>query len=361
MSHDPLSDRTTRNRNSLSISVPALARSSADNTPAIPINEQLADDNAGSPARSRSGSRQQRKKKSKKKRNPGLAKKLTFVTHLLKTLDLVVFAELSALYYMECSLFRFVARSAGQYMYLTPKDESFPFLMPATRVHVLLVVIPNLICMASHLFGSLPVGPDFHRGYQHGGLVIDFIGQKPPAWRLYYVLADLVILAVQCFMLTVHTEREHLRAALKTFRPAFALPPDSAAERSTEDLDAEERGVLRDGTEVLPDEIGGIELQPLSPSQEHRQGGERPEDSVPLLPNASSGVAPGTPLADIMTSGNAILGEYHVLHSMLSATLGLERAAAHSLQTIGYGATMAALQARRQGAAVRTQSQRPSG
>lgn len=54
------------------------------------------------PSRSPSRSRRRRKKKSKKDRNPGLAKKLSFVTHLLKTLDLFVFAELSGLYYMEC-------------------------------------------------------------------------------------------------------------------------------------------------------------------------------------------------------------------------------------------------------------------
>jgi hypothetical protein len=42
-----------------------------------------------------------RQKKSRKRRNPGLSKKLDFLTHLLKSLDLIVFAELSALYYME--------------------------------------------------------------------------------------------------------------------------------------------------------------------------------------------------------------------------------------------------------------------
>ncbi|KAM4059626.1 hypothetical protein HRG_002744 [Hirsutella rhossiliensis] len=345
MSHDASPNRTARSRDA------------ARDDDTATANHH----NASSPARSRSASRQRRKKKSKKKRNPGLAKKLGFITHLLKTLDLVIFAELSALYYMECSLFRFVVRSAGQYMYLTPKDESFPFLMPATRVHVLLVLIPNIICMASHLFGSLPVGPDFHRGYQHGGLIIDFIGQRPPTWRLYYFLADVVILVVQCFMLTVHTEREHLRAALKTFRPVFPVVEDTTA-RSTEDLDAEERGVLRNGSEVVHDETDGIDLHPLGQPRDGGEGsGMRGDDLAPLLPDAASGVAPGTPLSDIMTSGNAILGEYHVLHSMLSATMGFERTAAHSLQTISYGATMAALQARQQGASVQISSQRSRG
>lgn len=63
------------------------------------------DTGLGRPAgRRRSGSRTRRrrkKKKSKKKNNPGLMKKLSFITHLLRTLDVVVFAELSSLYYME--------------------------------------------------------------------------------------------------------------------------------------------------------------------------------------------------------------------------------------------------------------------
>ncbi|PHH92257.1 hypothetical protein CDD83_8182 [Cordyceps sp. RAO-2017] len=339
MSHDPPPPATARDQ-------PASADATQDDTPAAaePLDDHAA---SASASGSRSASRHHRKRKSKKKRNPGLAKKLAFLTHLLKTLDLVVFAELSALYYMECSLFRFLVRAAGQYMYLTPKDESFPFLMPATRVHVLLIVVPNIICIMSHLFSALPVGPDFHRGYQHGGLIVDFIGQRPPAYRLYYLLADVIILAVQCLMLTIHTERENLRATLKTFRPIFPLVPETVAARSPEDLDAEERGVSRSPPEILRDEVDGIELQPLGRLRAAGEGGQASQDSAPLLPDASSGVAPGTPLSDIMTSGNAILGEYHVLHSLLSATIGLERTAAHSLQTISYGATLAALQARR--------------
>lgn len=52
-------------------------------------------------ARAQSQSQRRKKKKNRKKRNPGLTKKLEFVTHLLKSLDTLVFAELSALYYME--------------------------------------------------------------------------------------------------------------------------------------------------------------------------------------------------------------------------------------------------------------------
>lgn len=67
-------------------------------------NDAEADvqDRPRSRQRSRSSNGRQHKRRSKKKQNPGLAKKLGFLTHLLKTLDLVIFAELSSMYYMEC-------------------------------------------------------------------------------------------------------------------------------------------------------------------------------------------------------------------------------------------------------------------
>lgn len=97
MSHDPSPAWTARNRDTTPPGDAELRDDAALNP-----NEAI-DNNGGSPSRSRSrsDSRRRRKKKSKKKRNPGLVKKLAFITHLLRTLDLVVFAELSALYYME--------------------------------------------------------------------------------------------------------------------------------------------------------------------------------------------------------------------------------------------------------------------
>ncbi|KIL94690.1 hypothetical protein FAVG1_01621 [Fusarium avenaceum] len=300
-------------------------------------------------SRSRAQSQSQRRKKkksSRKKRNPGLTRKLEFVTHLLKSLDTLVFAELSALYYMECSMFRFILRSVGQYLYLTPKDESFPFVMPAGPIHACLVIIPNIICILLHVFVSLPVGPDFHRGYNHGGVIIDFIGQKPPTSRLYYVLVDVMILVVQCLMLTVHTERERLRVILKTFRP---MVPDVAQDTgpTIEDLDAEERGVSRDMPGSLPtDEEEGIELQPLRPASTPEEA-----DSTQVEPEPPSRDPLDEPtrshLSDVLSSGNGIIGEYHVIHSLRNAAMNIERTTAYSLRTIGYGATMATIEARR--------------
>lgn len=220
--------------------------------------------------------------------------------------------------------------------------------MPAGRMHLVLVVVPNLWCMLVHVFASLPEGPDYHRGYQHGGLIIDFVGQKPPTSRIYYILADLVLLALQCLMLTIHTEREKLRLALKTFRP---ITTDPAAElalgRTLEDLDAEEQGIRSGPSVEGEDEQGDIELRPM---------GSSTGDTIlsrSVLDSSDSGDEPSkSHLNDLFDSGNAILGEYHVLHAMRVAASDVERNAATSLQTIGYRATLAALEAQRRGVPV---------
>ncbi|PFH60062.1 hypothetical protein XA68_11511 [Ophiocordyceps unilateralis] len=352
MSDDAPPARSARNHDS-----PASARVGDHDFPLA--NEAAEARDTGSSTRSRSVSRQRRRRRSRstKKRHPGLAKKLSFLTHLLKSLDTVVIAELSGLYYMECSLFRFLIRSAGHFMYLTPKDEAFPIYMPATLMHVLFIFIPNIFCIISHLVSPLPVGPDYHRGYQHGGLIVDFVGQKPPAYRLYYCLTDLVILAIQCLMLAVHTERENLRAALQTFNPVLPVA-EQPTTVSREELDAEERGVAINTSVIISDDSSGFELQPMRRSRD--EAAQRSDDTAPLLPVASGGSSPVTPLSDVMASGNAIIGQYHVLQSLRSASMGLERTAAHSLQTISYGATMAALQARQRGASARAPSPHPN-
>lgn len=45
--------------------------------------------------------RRRRRMNGKPKPNPGFVKKLDFMTHLLKNLDMLIYAELAALYYME--------------------------------------------------------------------------------------------------------------------------------------------------------------------------------------------------------------------------------------------------------------------
>lgn len=104
---DPASRQIADDDDDSTIPIPAATDPNLDADADADAEPGVADvdDNGPSQSRSRSRSRRRRRKKSKKDRNPGLVKKLSFVTHLLKTLDLLVFAELSGLYYMECVIY----------------------------------------------------------------------------------------------------------------------------------------------------------------------------------------------------------------------------------------------------------------
>jgi len=104
-------------------------------------------------------------------------------------------------------------------------------------------------------------GTEATRGYLHGGLAMDFIGQKGPASRITLVMFDLLVMALQFVHLTAHITRKRLKdgAAPAATPPAQQLPAPSTGQ----DLDSEERGV-RHSTEL--EQQDDIEMQTLNPS-----------------------------------------------------------------------------------------------
>lgn len=229
-------------------------------------------------------------------------------------------------------------RAISQMLFLSPKDITFPFSIPASRVHVALILLSNLWCILVHLLAAIPEGHEYHRGYQHGGMIIDFIGQKPPTFRIYYLLADVFVFLLQCLMLTIHTEREKLRLSLKTFKPLNPnrAPDASEAPRTIDDLDAEEQGIRSTEPSFEDTENGDIEMQPLRSSRESRRASRRSRRSSEAR------------FSDSLQSGNAIVDEYHIVNCIRVATTSVESAAT-DLQSIGYRTTLAALNARRRG------------
>ena len=253
-----------------------------------------------------------------------------------------------------CSLFRFLIRAATHALFVSPKDETFPFLMLINRMHILLIAIPNMYCILVHILTQVPAGHEYHRGYQHGGMIIDFVGQKPPQYKLYYILADFFVLALQFLMLSIHDEREKLRLKLGLFKPFVPPAQEQPRGRTLEELDREERG------EGALDETDDIELRPLTgtsadddASTSRDDGTERQEEEGGSSRRSSEDGPSASHLADVLASGNAVIGEYHIMHSIRIAGSDIQRTAAQSLQTIGYSATFAALEARRRSVVVR--------
>ncbi|KAJ9656442.1 hypothetical protein H2201_008533 [Coniosporium apollinis] len=187
-------------------------------------------------------------------------KRVDFLDDLLRTLDIFVYAELSAVYYMDCSFLRFALRASIQFFYLTPKPPLFPEA-PKHRPYIGAIVGSNVLCLLLHLFLAAPTAGEATRGYLHGGLMIDFIGQQGPTSKLHLAILDVMILLLQLVTLATYLKRQNLKRTLPTPSPtapqdahaAEPLPqpsPDSAATIPSppavaQDHDAEEQGILR--------------------------------------------------------------------------------------------------------------------
>ncbi|KAK3996819.1 hypothetical protein QBC44DRAFT_316625 [Cladorrhinum sp. PSN332] len=284
---------------------------------------------------------------SQQKQRAGLAKKLEFMTHLQQSLDLLVYVYISTLYYMECSFPRLLLRAVPHYVLLTPKEG---LILPAQRVHVIIIFVPAIICILCHIFFALPEASEATRGYLHGGVLMDFIGQEPPRSRLTLLLNDIIILVLQCLMLAVHQDRERLKQAVN---PSLrSLVPGTEAElgiaEPAQDHDAEEQGVLRDQTFMVDNE--GIELQPLNGGNSAADEEERERTTGPYASSTTS-----ADMLDIMRSGNAVLSNFHIPHAIRSVGSGVQNTAAYSLRNFGYNTTLAALAAERRARLIRPQ------
>lgn len=182
------------------------------------------------------------------------------------------------------------------------------------------------------------------RGYLHGGLIVDIIGQKGPTSKLQLIALDLVVLALQLAMLAVHVERERLSKMVAAYTaPTRRGGLAAAIVPSIEDHDAEERGVMRDG---LADN-GDIELQPMAPQDNDStptQGITTPsnDDRARLLAEPPPRDDHGGDGLDTFWSGRAIVMDLHILNNIRRQWEDYGNATGSAFQTVGYSAALAA-------------------
>ncbi|KAI0100318.1 DUF1746-domain-containing protein [Nemania sp. FL0031] len=295
----------------------------------------------------------------------GLAKKLQFLMHLSLNLDTLTYAELCILYYMDCSFFRLLIRWMAQTLFVSPKTDDTVLIVP--NYHVSAIIAPNLLCMFLHLISSPPEAGEASRGYLHGGILVDFIGQKAPSSRFTLILLDVVVLAIQCFMITINIEKERIRKVIKPPRVNRNSGIAIAVPTAGQDHDAEERGVLRDAPEIDGlNETESVEMRPLRNldgggiSNNEPTGGE----GTRLLGQSGvQGFSQFEGLANVLRSGNAVIGNFHIPQSLRTAWHSRENtpesAAAYALQNVGYNATLAALAAQRRARLTATRPRQP--
>lgn len=77
----------------------------------------------------------------------------------------------------------------------------------------------------------------------HGSLMLDFIGQKGPTSKLHLAILDFVVLLMQAVALTAHVKKRQISPKSRSGRDTRNVVTE--LEESTQDHDAEERGILR--------------------------------------------------------------------------------------------------------------------
>ncbi|KAI1423648.1 hypothetical protein F5Y12DRAFT_716131 [Xylaria sp. FL1777] len=281
----------------------------------------------------------------------GLGTKFDFLKHLSCELDSLV-----------CSFFRLFIRWMAQTLFISPKT-----VLIVPNFHVSAIVAPNLLCMFLHLISSPLEAGEASRGYLHGGILVDFIGQRAPSSRFTLILLDAVVLAIQCFMITVNVEKERVGNMIRPPRINATSGVAITIPVTGQDHDAEERGVSRDAPEIDDvNETDNVEMRPLG-----NHGGDGVGDSESAGGEGSgllgqSGIQRTgrfEGLTDVLRSGNAIIGNFHIPQSLLNAwhirESAPESAAAFALQNVGYNATLAALAAQRRARLTATQQRQP--
>ena len=140
-------------------------------------------------------------------------------------------------------------------MFFTPKPQYIPE-PPQNRPYIGAIFGSNLLCIFFHIFNDRPAAGEATRGYMHGGLAMDFIGQKGPASKLHLVVLDVLIVLLQLVALGTHVTQ------VKVKKQASTLPTTLVAlAQPHQDLDHEERGIHRSDHEPVD-----VELQTLNSS-----------------------------------------------------------------------------------------------
>lgn len=161
--------------------------------------------------------------------------------------------------------------------------------------------------MIFHNFFTYAEIDETTRGYLHGGLFIDFIGQKAPVSVVRLLSQDFLIMVIDLVMLGLVVER--VKTVDGMGDSSSRESENEQGEETQQDHDSEERGVLRNQRD------DSIELDSLdshththTPSQTHNDNTTPDDERTNLLsdPSDDRAAKPIHPL-DIFSSGEYML------------------------------------------------------
>ena len=147
------------------------------------------------------------------------------------------------------------------------------------------------------------------RGYLHGGLFVDFVGEKGPISKTRLVLLDLLTVTIQLILLAVVMNRRDLT---KVMSRNLTQGYGSTA-TPMQDLDSEEQGLH--AVEETP--LGEIEMQPLrSRSTNIGDENDREADGSLNSSNAFQQRATDEHPLNTYDGGQRVIANLHILESI---------------------------------------------
>ena len=173
------------------------------------------------------------------------------VNAIVHDLNNLILITISAVYYFDCFSILFLLRFLSQ--------------SQSTSGGIRVVLSSNLVCILTHIFHTLPQ-PAPREFWNHGGALVDFVGEKP-ASRTKLMVMDFLIVALQLLYLALHYKK-----------PTLDGPASKKGPAPAQDLEAEEAGISRVNPPTQVETEEGIEMQSLLP-QDAEQTTEDAEDS----------------------------------------------------------------------------------
>ena len=165
--------------------------------------------------------------------------------YLISALETLISVDIAVSYTTDSSFLLLAAR------FLTQQNLSLAACL-----------VVNFLSILYHVISASPTGSTYTKGYLHGSIIIDFIGELGPISKTRLLLQDFTIVFGQIFLLAVQEEVQKTKT-LKQLQP-----------RQENDL---ETG-LGGATAESGDE-DGIELQPLT-GHDHDVDGEQLQDDA---------------------------------------------------------------------------------
>lgn len=171
---------------------------------------------------------------------------------------------------------------------------------------MVIILLVNVLCILLHALRSPPTslnGQD--RGYLHGGLVLDFIGQKGPSSRAVMVGLDLLVMGLQVVCCAGVGVRKRVREMVER---GEAVDRPGAGRSSGQRVEDEERGVRR-SMEV------GVEMEVLNGAG-RRQNTEEPENDAVTEERTDSRIF------DAFNSGQIVLADLDLVTTLREELAG---------------------------------------